>query len=122
MLFDSRNEHSQKIIDCFENEFDTLWNSKVPEKEVKPHKGEAQTVSLKEGKRLQKKYLTLMQNKDLQAVQACLGKGEFKTLKELRDETKLGEKKLKNALNSLIKEGMLVKYTKKDKEGYSQVD
>ena len=122
MLFDSRNEHSQKVIDCFENEFDALWNSKIPSKEVKPHKGEAQTVSLEEGKKLQKKYLKIMQNKDLQAVQACLGKGEFKTFDELKKETNFNERKLKNALNSLIKEGMLVKYNKKDKEGYSQVD
>ena len=63
-----------------------------------------------------------MQNKDLQAVQACLGKGEFKTFDELKNETKLNERKLKAALNSLVKEGKLVKYSKKDKEGYSQVD
>lgn len=125
MMFNGDFQHHQKIVDSFKAEFDTLWESRMPEiSSVKwVRKGVPQTVTLEEGRKLHEKLLkTMKSSKDVQAVHTALGRDAFKTYDELKKETKLNDKKLKAAINTLTKDGFIIKFTKKDVEGYAQAD
>lgn len=123
MFFDTRYEHNDKIIQGFKAEFEALWESRIPTEKTKwPRKGAPQTVSLAEGKALHNRIVKLLSNKDVQAVHGALGRDVHKSYDELLKETKLSKKKLNSALSRLTNMDMIVKYTKNDKEGYSQAD
>lgn len=123
MFFNALYEHNQKIIDAFKAEFEHLWNSEMSKKMADgPKKGEPQTVTLAEGKALHNKMIKLLSNKNNQRVHSALDREAFKTYDELKKETKLSDKNLKKALNNLVSANVIVKYAKKDVEGYSQAD
>ncbi len=123
MFFDKRFEHNDKIIKAFKGEFDALWESRMPtEKTTWPRKGAPQTVTLAEGIELHKRIVRLLSNKDVQVVHSALGRDVHKSYEELREETKLSRKRLNKALSRLTNMDMIVKYSRKDKEGYSQAD
>ena len=125
MIFNGDNQHHQKIVDSFKAEFDVLWNSRMPEiSSVKYiRKGVPQTVTLKEGKALHEKLLkTLKRSKDNQLVHSALARDAFKTYDQLKEETKLNDRKLKVAIKALTADGFIIKLTKKDVEGYAQAD
>lgn len=66
--------------------------------------------------------IKLLSNKNNQKVHSALDREAFKTYDELKKETKLSDKNLKKALNNLVSANVIVKYAKKDVEGYSQAD
>lgn len=126
MMFNGDYEHHQKIVDSFKAEFDTLWNSRMPEiSSVKYiRKGVPQTVTLAEGKALHAKLLkTLKRNKDNQVVHTALSRDAIRSYDELKKETKLNDKRLKAAIKALTADGFIIKFNnKKNQEVYAQAD
>ena len=125
MVFNGDNQHHQKIVDSFKAEFDTLWNSKLPDvSSVKSvRKGLPQTVTLEEGKRLQAKLLkTLKKSKNNQLVHTALSKDAIKSYDDLKKETKLSDGKLKASIKALVADGFIIKMVKKGVEVYAQAD
>lgn len=123
MFFNAFCKEHQKIIDSFKAEFDVLWNSRMPAGPVKePRKGIAQTVTLAEGKALHNQLIKTLEKQDNQKVLATMDREAFKTLAQIKEETKLSDKKIARALKALIKNGFVVQWHKDGSEGYSQAD
>lgn len=123
MFFHHHCKDHQKVIDSFKAEFDTLWNSRMPAGKVTaPRKGEPQTVTLEEGKALHARLIKTLSREENWKVHGTMDREAFKTLTMISEETKLAEKKVKKALKALINDGLVVKWVKDGREGYSQAD
>lgn len=123
MFFNGTCKDHQKVINSFMAEFDTLWDSRLPESMVtKPRKGQPQTVTLKEGKKLQAQLLKVLNVTANHKVMATLDREAFKTFAEIVSETKLKKRQVTSALKTLQKVGLVVNWKKKDVSGYSQAD
>jgi ribosomal protein S25 len=123
MLFKGQYQHHQNIINSFLAEFETLWEARLPEKAVsEPRKGEPQTVTLKQGKKLHKTILKLLENTANHKVLATLDREAFRTVDEIAQQTGLALAKVRKALRILIDNGLVVELNKKGLIGYSQAD
>jgi phosphatidylserine/phosphatidylglycerophosphate/cardiolipin synthase-like enzyme len=123
MVFNGAYKDHQKVIDSFMAEFDTLWNARLPYGKVdRPRKGEPQTVTLKEGKKLHNELLSLLESYENNRVLGTLDREAFKTFAEIVEETGLKKNEVKKALRKLEKAGLIVKWNKSGREGYSQAD
>ncbi len=123
MFFNGLYKDHQKVIDSFLAEFDVLWNSRLPYVSVtKPRKGEPQTVTLAEGKKLHQKILKLLESSANCQVLAALDREAFKTFDELQKETVLPAADLKRAVKELKKHLMIVEWNKAGVNGFSQAD
>ncbi len=123
MFFNGLYKDHQKIIDSFKDEFDVMWNSRMPIGPVKaPRKGVPQTVTLAEGKALHHRLLKTLANEDNCKVLATMEREAHKTFAQIRELTKLSEKRVRRALNALTNAGFIVRWTKDSVDGYSQAD
>jgi phosphatidylserine/phosphatidylglycerophosphate/cardiolipin synthase-like enzyme len=123
MLFNGNYTDHQKVVDSFLAEFEALWTAEMPTATVeKPRKGEPQTVTLHEGRKLHRKILKILEKEANYKVLATMDREAFKTFAEIVSETKLSQSKVKSALKTLRQNGLVVKWSKKGLEGYSQAD
>lgn len=129
MMFDRRFPDQGGIIDRFQAEFDTIWDSMKPEGRVKePIREVPQTVDGKRGREIATRILKLLEDdKNLQIVQALYqehGKDEekFLTQSELQDVVKMSASDLKSRLEDLMDATLICKYRKSGDEGYSLAD
>jgi phosphatidylserine/phosphatidylglycerophosphate/cardiolipin synthase-like enzyme len=123
MLFNGNYTDHQKVVDSFLAEFEALWTAEMPTATVeKPRKGEPQTVTLHEGRKLHRKILKILEKEANHKVLATMDREAFKTFAEIVSETKLSKSKVKSALKTLRQNGLVVKWSKKGLEGYSQAD
>lgn len=123
MFFNGLYSHHQKVIDSFKNEFDVMWNSRMPAGPVTaPRKGVPQSVTLAEGKALHEKLLKTIAREDNYKVLGTLDREAHKTFAQISQETGLDEKRLKKAIKALTADGFIISWVKDSVEGYSQAD
>lgn len=124
MIFNGLYNHHQKLIDSFKAEFDVLWNSRMPAgQQVKePRKGVPQTVTLAEGKALHHKLLKTLASEDNHKVLATMDREAHKTFAQIKEATGLSDRRVKNAVNALAREGFIINWVKDSVDGYSQAD
>ena len=123
MLFNGNYADQQKVIDCFFREFDTIWASRLPYSlPSTPRKDALQTVTGPEGRKLHKQLIKLLSTPATHKVHSTMGRGAFKTFKEIKKETGLSHRKVKVALRKLMKARLVCKWNNKGIEGYSQAD
>ena len=123
MFFNGAFKDHQKVIDSFLAEVDALWQARLPyEDVVAPRKGEPQTVTLEEGKKMHRKIVKLLEKSANSKVLAALDREAFKTFAELKQETGLTDSQLKKAIRELSRNLMIVEWNKGSLSGYSQAD